>query len=49
MKIKHLETDNILEIFTVKSSGEERNGFVQFAQKTGRKSRIKCFSWNHEK
>ena len=48
MKIKHLETDNILEIFTVKSSGEERM-ICPVCSKDRKKSRVKCFSWNHEK
>lgn len=48
MKIKHLESDNILEIFTVKSGGEERM-VCPVCSKDRKKSRIKCFSWNHDK
>lgn len=48
MKIKHLESENILEIFTVKSGGEERM-VCPVCSKDRKKSRVKCFSWNHEK
>ena len=48
MKIKHLETDSILEIFTVKSAGEERMT-CPVCSKDRKKSRVRCFSWNHEK
>ena len=48
MKIKHLESDNILEIFTVKTGGEERM-VCPVCSKDRKKSRIKCFSWNHDK
>lgn len=48
MKIKHLETDTILEIFTVKQGGEERMT-CPVCSEHRKKKRIKCFSWNHEK
>jgi len=48
MKIKHLESNNIVEIFTVKQGGEERM-VCPICSKDRRKSRDKCFSWNHDK
>lgn len=48
MKIKHLESESILEVFTVKSGGEERMT-CPVCSKDRKKSRLKCFSWNHEK
>lgn len=48
MKVKHLETDNIFEIFTAKQGGEERMT-CPVCSEHRRKKRIKCFSWNHDK
>lgn len=48
MKIKHIESNNIVEIFTVKTSGEERM-ICPVCSKDRKKSRDKCFSWNHDK
>jgi len=48
MKIKHLESDSIFEIFTTRSGGEERQ-ICPVCSKDRRKNRVKCFSWNHDK
>jgi twinkle protein len=48
MKIKHLESDTILELFLSKSDGEERT-ICPVCSKDRKKSRVKCFSWNHSK
>src|SRR6056297_1035470 len=48
MKIKHLESDRIVDIFLAKQGGEERMT-CPVCSADRKKKRVKCFSWNHEK